>query len=252
MVVLKFIYTVYARITWFVLGFWAFLWALLVSITVGQRGRISIISGYKIFSRVWCFVVGIKIKLVGPKITNSSPSSIIVSNHSSTLDMMASPYHLPSNVAPLAKAEIKKIPMIGYMFKAVSVFVDRKDAESRKRSMDQMKEILNKGIFLFMYPEGTRNISNKPLKEFYDGAFKIAVAVQKPVMPLVFLNMRSVTAPKSFLMWPGKITAAYLQPVSTLGMTEEDVPALKERVFSLMYQYIENNDPWFTRLNAKN
>lgn len=251
MVVLKIIYTIYARILWFLLGFWAFLWALVVSILVGKRGRVAIITGYKIFAHVWCFVVGIRVKLKGRKITNSSSPCIIVSNHASTLDMMTSPYHLPTNVAPLAKAEIKKIPMIGFMFKAVSVFVDRKDAESRRKSMEEMKEIINQGIFLFMYPEGTRNLTGKPLKEFYDGAFKIAIAVQKPVLPLVFLNLAKVAAPGSSLMWPGKITAEYLEPVSTEGLTENDLPVLKEKVFNLMYHYIETNDPYFKNQHAK-
>lgn len=251
MVVLKFFYTLYARVLWFVLGFWAFLWAFIVSVLAGKRGRVAIITGYKIFAHVWCFLIGVRVKASGKIVTNSSPPGIIVSNHSSTLDMMTSPYVLPTKVAPMAKAEIKKIPMIGFMFKAVSVFVDRKDAESRKRSLEEMKEIIHQGVFLFMYPEGTRNLTGKPLKDFYDGAFKIAVSVQKPIIPLVFLNLWTVARPGSFLMWPGKITAVYLPEVSTTGLTESDVPALKEKVFNLMYGYIEQHDPYFVKLNEK-
>src|SRR5688572_8994410 len=150
MVVLKFLYTIYAYTAWFVLGFWAFLWAILVTLFRGKKGVSSIVMGYKIFSWCWCFMVGIRIRLKGNPIDKSSPAAIVVSNHATMLDMMTAPYVLPTRVMALAKTEIKKIPMVGFMFKAVSIFVDRKSAESRKKSIEEMKYRLNQGIFIFM------------------------------------------------------------------------------------------------------
>ncbi len=247
MVILKAIYTIYAWTVWILIGFWAFLWAFLVSVFRGKKGLSQIVAGYKVFAWLWCFAVGIRIKLKGKSIRDNTDACIIVSNHGSTIDMMTVPHVLKTKVAPLAKEELKKIPMLGYMFKAVSIFVNRKDAESRKRSIEEMKKHLNQGIFIFMYPEGTRNRTKNPLKDFYDGAFKMAIELQKPIMPLIFLNLRKIAPMGSFLMRPGTITAEFLEPIPTLGLTQQDVPSLKEKVFSLMYSYIENNDPYYRK-----
>lgn len=248
MAILKAIYSIYIAILWIALGFWAFLWAFIVSLVRGEKGLSSIIAGYKIFTYCWCFLAGIRIKLKGKRIAKGTPACIVVSNHGSLLDMMTAPYVLPTKVSPLAKEEVKKIPMLGYMFKAVSVFVNRKDPESRRRSIAEMKRKLSNGIFIFMFPEGTRNRTKLPLKDFYDGAFKIAIELQIPIMPLIFLNLRKLAPMGTYLMQPGTITGEYLEPISTEGLTENDVPMLKEKVFRLMYNYIETNDPYYKNI----
>jgi 1-acyl-sn-glycerol-3-phosphate acyltransferase len=247
MVILKGIYTIYAWTLWILMGFWAFFWAMIVTIIRGKKGIASIVMGYKIFAWCWCFCIGLRIKTKGANIRDNSEPCIIISNHGSTIDMMTAPYVLPTKVTPLAKAELKKIPMLGFMFKAASIFVDRKDPESRKRSMEEMKQALQNGVYIFMYPEGTRNRTKNPLKEFYDGAFRTSIELQKPIMPLVILNVRKVAPMGTFLMQPGKLIAEYLEPIPTAGLTEADVPALKEKIFQLMYHYIETNDPYYIR-----
>ena len=190
---------------------------------------------------------GIRIKQKGEKFKKGTPACIIVSNHVSRLDIMTTTYLLPTKVSPLVKEELKKIPMMGYMFKATSIFVNRKDPESRKRSIAEMKRKLNKGIFIFIFPEGTRNLTNNPLKNFYDGAFKIAIELQKPIMPMMFLNLRKLAPMGTFLMRPGTITGEYLEPIPTAGLTENDLPVLKEKVYNIMYNYIVKNDPYFIK-----
>lgn len=245
MVILKAIYTLYVWTLWIMIGFWIFLWALFISIIRGRKGLPQIIAAYKLFAKVWFFLIGCRIKLRGAKIRDESEACLLVSNHGSNIDMMTAPHVCPTQLSPLAKEELKKIPMLGYMFKAVSIFVNRKDAESRKKSVEEMKKRLNEGTYIFMYPEGTRNRTKKPLKDFYDGAFKIAIEVQKPIMPLIFLNLRKIAPMGSFLMQPGEIIAEYLPLVPTAGLTEADVPMLKEKVYRLMYEYIEKNDPYY-------
>lgn len=247
MVILKGIYTIYAWTLWILMGFWAFLWALIVSIICGKKGIAAIVMGYKIFTKCWCFCIGIRIKLKGKHIRDKAEPCIIVGNHGSNLDMMTAPYVLPTKVTALAKSELKKVPMLGYMFKTVSIFVNRKDPESRKKSLEEMKEALNNGVYIFMFPEGTRNRTKNPLKDFYDGAFKTAIELQKPIMPLIFLNLRKVAPMGTFLMQPGKLIGEYLEQIPTIGLTEADVPALKQKVYELMYNYIETNDPYYIR-----
>lgn len=247
MVIFKAIYTIYAWTLWILIGFWAFLWAIIITLIRGEKGLSQIILGYKIFAKCWFVMIGVRIKLKGKEIRDHAQACIIVSNHGSTLDMMTTPHVLMTKVSPLAKEELKKIPMLGYMFKAVSIFVNRKDAESRKKSLEVMKKKLNEGIFIFMYPEGTRNRTKNPLKDFYDGAFKIAIELQKPIMPLIFLNLRKIAPMHSFFIRPGVITSEFLEPIPTAGLTETDVPMLKEKIYRLMYSYIETKDPYYNK-----
>lgn len=247
MVILKAIYTIYAWVLWVLIGFWIFLWAIIISIIRGEKGLSQIIAAYKVFAKIWFALIGMRIKLKGKQYVDPHSACIIVSNHGSNIDMMTAPHVCPTKLSPLAKEEVKKIPMLGFMFKAVSVFVNRKDAESRKRSIEEMKRKLNQGIFIYMFPEGTRNRTKDPVKDFYDGAFKIAIEVQKPIMPLIFLNLRKLAPINSFFMQPGTINAEFLEPIPTAGLTEADMPMLKEKVYKIMYNYIETNDPYYNK-----
>ena len=53
-----------------------------------------------------------------------------------------------------------------------------------------MKDVLKKGMHMCIYPEGTRNRSNEPLKKFYDGAFKLAVDTGTSIIPSLIFNTR--------------------------------------------------------------
>lgn len=247
MVILKFIYTCYAWLTWSIIAIPTFLWAILISVIRGKKGHANIIFSYKSFAYLWFFLIGIRMKLFGKENRDNSEPCFIVSNHISNIDMMTAPYVLPTKLSPLAKEELKKIPVLGLMFKVVSVMVNRKDIESRKRSMKEMAKRINEGIYIYMFPEGTRNRTKEPLKDFYDGAFKMAIELQKPILPLVMCGLRKVAPMKPALLWPGKITATYFPSISTVGMTEADLPALKQKVYDIMYQHILTNDSYYSK-----
>ena len=68
-----------------------------------------------------------------------------------------------------------KIPLFGLIYKTGSILVDRKNEKSRRDSFIKMKEVLDMGLHMCIYPEGTRNTSSEPIKPFHDGAFRLAV-----------------------------------------------------------------------------
>ena len=76
-----------------------------------------------------------------------------------------------------------KIPLFGLIYKTGSILVDRKDEKSRRESFSKMKEVLDMGLHMCIYPEGTRNTSTEPIKPFHDGAFRLAIAVEIPLYP---------------------------------------------------------------------
>lgn len=72
--------------------------------------------------------------------------------------------------------------------------VTRQDAQSRKDSFPKMIEALNKGLHLCLFPEGTRNKTSEPLARFYDGAFKVAIEAQKPIIPGLIFGTKNITS----------------------------------------------------------
>ena len=84
-------------------------------------------------------------------------------------------------------------------------------------------------------PEGTFNMTTNPLKEFYDGAFKIAIETQTPIKPILFLDTYDRLNYKSiFSLTPGRSRAVYLEEISVDGLTGKDATMLKEKVYKLM------------------
>ncbi len=135
----------------------------------------------------------------------------------------------------LGKAEMAKVPLFGFLYKRTVVMVERGNADKRAKSVRQLKSIIHNGISVVIAPEGTFNMTHEPLKEFYDGAFKIAIETQTPIKPILFLDAYDRMSYKNFFsITPGKSRAVYLQEINVDGLTGKDVQALKEKVYKLM------------------
>ena len=102
----------------------------------------------------------------------------------------------------------------------------------------KMKEVLDMGLHMCIYPEGTRNKSTEPLQRFHDGAFKLAVETKKQVIPAVIFHTRKVLPRKTFYFWPHHVEMHFLAPVS---VEEKTVQQLKEEVFEIMKSRLTAN-----------
>ncbi len=161
---------------------------------------------------------------------------VFVFNHISYLDI---PFLLKTfnkqTIRILGKAEMAKIPIFGYIYKKAAVMVERGDAEHRAKSVNILKAVLRKNISIVIAPEGTFNMTNKPLKEFYNGAFRIAIETKTPIKPVLFLdaydrlNYHSV-----FSFSPGRSRAVFLEEISVTAFESENLGELKQLVFNKM------------------
>jgi len=135
----------------------------------------------------------------------------------------------------LGKAEMAKIPVFGFFYKNAVVMVNRSSMQEKARSVAQLKNVVRKNISVVIAPEGTFNMTQHPLKPFYDGAFRVAIETQTPIKPILFLDTYDRMSYKSLLsLTPGKSRAIYLQEISVEGLTIKDVRNLKEKVYQLM------------------
>jgi len=166
---------------------------------------------------------------------------VVVCNHNSFMDVPLSSTGIPGTNKTIAKIEMSRIPLFGIIYKRGSVLVDRKSEQSRKRSYMQMKEVLQMGLHMCIYPEGTRNKSGEPLQRFHDGAFRLAVDTGTPVVPsLIFYTTKVLPRDKPFFFWPHRIEMHFLPPVSPAG---KSIAELREEVHQQMYAYyVANNE----------
>lgn len=189
-------------------------------------------------------LAGIRMTVTGKENYKPGENYILTCNHKSMMDVPLTSPGIPGANKTIAKMELVKVPLFGMIYRRGSVLVNRKSDASRKEAFSRMKETLTLGMHMCIYPEGSRNKSNKPLTAFHDGAFRLAVQTGKPIMPTIIFNTEKVLpADKSFYLMPAKVSMHFLDPVYIKG--EDTAESLKERVFGIMEQFIiENKSKW--------
>lgn len=214
--------------------------SLLTGIFPDPKGQDYFIKIAREWIRIWLFVIGCKLIVKGKEHFRKGETFIITCNHNSFMDPpLSSPFILGPNKT-IAKSTFTKVPFFGWYYKRGGVMVNRKSDESRRKSYEDMKRVLKTGMHMCIYPEGTRNRTDNPLKPFYNGAFKLSVETGNAILPAVLFNTKKVLPPGKFLYgWPGKMEIHFLPPVSPNGLSPEE---LKEHVFNTMRDYYQQQD----------
>lgn len=227
---------------WVFLVFTVFMLLLLPGIVLpfllGQRfGWV----GYK-FLRLWSWIFSmltfIRYSFYGRENFRPGQSYIYVSNHTSFLDIPGLTMLFPGEYRPLAKKELLRIPVFGWIARSAAVIVDRSSGESRKRSMDKLKRMLLEGLSILIFVEGTQNRTKEPLQPFKDGAFRIAIDTQQPVLPMVVVGAGPLMPPGTIRMRPGHVKIFVAPEISTAGLDTGDLQVLKEKTYNVMKEMI--------------
>jgi 1-acyl-sn-glycerol-3-phosphate acyltransferase len=214
------------------------------------KGGNMIFAISRIWADVFFFMTGIKYQTIYEEPHNKKTEYIFVSNHISYLDIpMMMKAIRGQDLRILGKAEMTKIPVFGSIYKRGTVSVDRESAYARTESVKRLIAFLHQKVSVFICPEGTFNMTHKPLKNFYDGAFRIAIETQKPIRPILFLDTYDRLSYKSiFSLNPGKCRAVYLSQTSTEGLTNKDVDYLKEKIYKQMEEALVRYEAsWIAR-----
>ena len=136
------------------------------------------------WSRSVLWLLLIPIKVTGQENVEPKQSYVFVANHQSFLDVFAVYGWLPNNFKWLMKKEIRKVPFVGTACAVAGhIFVDRSNPRAALQSMDHIKKELVDGISTVIFPEGTRTKTGE-MGRFKQGAFKIAMDMGLPVVPL--------------------------------------------------------------------
>lgn len=238
------------KVLCFFWAIWGFSWFMLVVTILTPLFAIILFIGgrkyamplvwfnYRYASPFLLWINGIKLKVHHAERIPPGKTYVYVANHLAQIDIIAGAAATPQPAKFLAKSETKYIPFFGFMVKMLAIVVDRKDKASREKSYAYMAEALKRGESLFIYPEGTRNRTEQPLKEFKDGAFKAAIMAQVPIAVQTLIGTRELNDPRSIHLCPGTVQVYWSEPIATTGMTIDDIPVLKERVRKEMLKHL--------------
>jgi 1-acyl-sn-glycerol-3-phosphate acyltransferase len=189
--------------------------------------------------KVYLPLAGIWLVVKGKENFKKGQNYVVVCNHNSLFDPPISSPSIPGPHKTIAKIEMAKIPVFGIIYRRGAVLVDRRSEESRRASYVEMKNVLNLGLHMCIYPEGTRNKTKEPLQRFHDGAFRLAMDMQKPIIPALIFNSANVMPRKTFYFWPQRVEMHFLPPIPVEGKT---VQQLKDEAFAIMIaHYVQHS-----------
>ena len=185
-------------------------------------------------------LAGVRLLIRGRSFFEPGQNYIIVCNHTSLMDVPVSSPGIPGPNKTIAKMEMARIPLFGVIYRRGSILVDRKNERSRRDSYHAMRRVLEQGMHMCIYPEGTRNQTGKPLKSFHNGAFRLACETGKPIIPALILGTgKMLPSQPPYDFRPGRLELHFLAPISvTVG---DDPVQLQQKVFDVMWQHLEQH-----------
>ena len=245
----QWIYCIYAYITFVAVMLIIFPFVIAASFFGRIRGGNMVMLLCRLWADSWFALVFIFFKKIYEAPHDKTKAYIFVSNHISYLDAAIIPKVHRQPIRPLAKIETGKVPVFGFIYRNATVTVDRSNAENRAKSVMILASIIKKGISVLVFPEGTFNMTHEPLREFYDGAFRVAIETQIPVKPVLVLDAYSRMNYESiFSLNPGRCRIVYLAEIPVDGLTVADTAKLKEKVFVIMENKLkEYKAAWIRR-----
>ncbi|HEX2616272.1 MAG TPA: lysophospholipid acyltransferase family protein [Flavobacteriales bacterium] len=179
----------------------------------------------------WILFVPLRIRRVGEL---PPPPYVACLNHSSYLDIIHTYNVLPDYFLFMGKYELLKWPLFNIFFKGMNIAVNRGSRTEAAKSLFKAARALDQGTSVSIFPEGTIPHTAPRMKAFKDGAFKLAIEKQVPIVPITFLdNWRCFGDPEDPMSRarPGLPWAVVHPPISTVGLTEADLDNLRRRTF---------------------
>ena len=170
-------------------------------------------------------------------------SYMLVANHTSMLDIMLMLRISRNPFVFVGKKELVKIPLFGFFYKRVCIMVDREDSRSRTGVYRRAQRRLDQGLSICIFPEGGVPEEHIVLDEFKDGAFKMAIAHNIPVVPMTFYDNKKRFSFTFLSGGPGLIRAKVHSFFETSTLGNEDKSTLREEVRNvILSELVKNQD----------
>ena len=170
-------------------------------------------------------------------------SYMFVANHTSMTDIMLMLSIVKNPFVFVGKKELAKFPVFGFFYKRTCILVDRGNVKSRQEVFQQAQRRLNQGVSICIFPEGgVPDDESVLLDTFKDGAFRLAIDHQIPIVPLVFFDNKKRFSYTFFSGSIGKMRAKILPFFSTENLDQTHKRELKEKVRAAIYTELKQNE----------
>ena len=165
---------------------------------------------------------------------------MLVANHTSMIDIMLLLVMMRDPFVFVGKKELVKIPLFGYFYKRTCILVDRRNQKSRQEVFERAQRRLKSGTSICIFPEGgVPEDQSMLLDSFKDGAFRLAIDHQIPIVPIVFYDSKR-RFPYVFLKGkPGKLRVKIKKFLCTKGKTQKERTALREQTRELILEELQ-------------
>ncbi|MGM0563285.1 MAG: lysophospholipid acyltransferase family protein [Pseudomonadota bacterium] len=180
-----------------------------------------------LWGRFMAYIALVRVTVEGRAHIEAGRSYVVVANHQSAYDIFVVYGWLGIDFKWVMKQELRKVPCIGYACdKMGHIFIDRKNNAAAVEALQGAREKLTGGTSVFFFPEGTRHGGGNDLKPFKKGAFRMAIDLQLPLLPVTLVGADRVMPAGSLDLMPGRIRMIFHEPIDTRGMSPEDVESL--------------------------
>jgi 1-acyl-sn-glycerol-3-phosphate acyltransferase len=159
-------------------------------------------------------VAGVRVETTGTDRVPAHTACIFMANHVSNLDPPALIPRIPGRTSAFLKQSLMKIPVLGYGMKLgefVPVIRDGR-VESAQESVASARRVLEKGIHITTFVEGTRSPDGR-LLAFKKGPFYLAMETGAPCVPVSIWGTEALMAKGSLRILPGMAHIAFHAPV---------------------------------------
>ena len=204
-------------------------------------------SGYPYFfkmARIWSkfilFGMGFYYKIDKEEALDPDKSYMIVANHTSMADIMLMLAVINKPFVFVGKKELSKIPLFGFFYKRTCILVDRNCSKSKRDVFDSAQKRLSRGLSVCIFPEGgVPNDESIVLDTFKDGAFRLAIEHQIPIVPITFADNKKRFSYTFFSGSPGIMRVKIHALVDTSGKTGDNRKEIREGVREIIYTQLQ-------------
>lgn len=196
-----------------------------------------------VMARIWAKVIlfgcGFYYKVERQQELEPNKSYMLVANHTSMTDIMLMLAVVRNPFVFVGKKELSKIPLFGFFYKRTCILVDRKSSRSRMEVFERAQKRLNQGLSVCIFPEGgVPDDESVLLDEFKDGAFRLAIEHQIPIVPITFADNKERFPYRFFGGSPGIMRAKTHHFISTKGKTLDNKKEIRDEVKDVIYKQL--------------
>jgi 1-acyl-sn-glycerol-3-phosphate acyltransferase len=152
----------------------------------------------------------------------TSPAILLV-KHQSTYETFLMPVIMPHPLAYVFKKELLYIPFFGWAIGRLDmIHIDRSQrARAFAKVVEQGRALLDKGVWVIMFPEGTR-IPRGQAGQYKSGGARLAVATDTPIIPIAVTSGRCWPR-RAFVKFPGVVDVSIGAPIASTGRDADEL-----------------------------